>query len=174
MSKIIVLIRHGKASHDSFFIKDIERPLIEKGVDRTKKISKYLLDGNIIPELLISSSAVRAFETAKVVASEFNYNEKKIILFESLYGCDISEYLKIIHSLENKINTVFIFGHNPGISECYSYLNRNSQVTLPTSGTVVLTSSSKKWISISPENTKLAKLFSPKKPLQKCQNILNT
>ena len=160
--KQIVFIRHGKASHEQSFAKDIERPLIEKGIERTKKISKYLSDNNIIPDLIISSNAIRAFETAKFIAHTFNYNEKNIKVFDSLYGCNTEEYLNLIHSISNKINTLFVFGHNPEISECFSLFSGQHQLPLPTSGTAIFSSVSKKWSEIHPKNTKLIKLLIPK------------
>ncbi len=69
--KHLFIIRHGKASQQ--MMPDIKRPLIEKGIKRTTKRAKSLKDLGIKPDLIVSSPAVRAFQTAEIFAKILDY-----------------------------------------------------------------------------------------------------
>ncbi len=79
--KTLYIVRHAKSSWDHPGLGDDQRPLLEKGKKRTKYVVDYFLENNINPDLIISSHAVRAFETAKIIATSLDYPENKINLF---------------------------------------------------------------------------------------------
>ena len=64
--KKVILLRHAKSSW-SYDVADRDRPLIEKGIQRTEKISiasqKIFIDADIF----FSSPANRAFHTASII-----------------------------------------------------------------------------------------------------------
>ena len=66
--KSLYLVRHAKSSREDPGCADEERPLLEKGVKKTGKVIKYLRERKIIPDLVISSHAERALDTAKIIA----------------------------------------------------------------------------------------------------------
>ena len=68
--KTLYIVRHAKSSWDHPGLGDDQRPLLEKGKKRTKYVVDYFLENNCRPDLIISSHAVRAFETAKIIAAE--------------------------------------------------------------------------------------------------------
>jgi phosphohistidine phosphatase len=86
--KTIYILRHAKSSWDFSHLNDVERPLIEKGINRTNLIARYLNKNNITPDLIISSAAVRALETARIVANAVKYPINKIHISKSLYSAD--------------------------------------------------------------------------------------
>ena len=59
--KKLFLVRHAKSDWENPYLKDIERPLNERGYANANSMS---YQRRIKPDLIISSPAVRAFTTA--------------------------------------------------------------------------------------------------------------
>ncbi|MBI9037851.1 MAG: histidine phosphatase family protein [Bacteroidales bacterium] len=146
--KTIFIVRHGKSSWDFPELSDKKRPLLKKGINRTKKIGKYLSDNNIKVDLIISSPAVRAFETARIIAKEINYPKEKIEINNSIYESNEENILVIIESLPNEINSIMIFGHNPAFTYFSNYFLEDKLDWLPTSGTVSISFQTDDWMKI--------------------------
>ncbi len=64
--KTLYIVRHAKSSWDFSAIPDYDRPLLETGIIRTNKIIKYLKNQDTNPDLIVSSHALRAKETARI------------------------------------------------------------------------------------------------------------
>ena len=76
--KTLYLVRHAKSSWKHPELSDFERPLNKRGKNDAPFMGKLLFKKGINPELLISSPAKRASSTAKIIASELNYDKEKI------------------------------------------------------------------------------------------------
>jgi phosphohistidine phosphatase len=109
--KKLFFIRHGKATHKS--MPDKKRYLIEKGIKRTIKHAKQLKEKGITPDLIISSPAVRAYQTAELIAKTLNYPVDKIKINKNFYFEPEDLVINEILSLPNDAQTVFLVGHNP-------------------------------------------------------------
>ena len=64
--RYLVLMRHAKALPHNFHTNDRERKLSEEGEKQAKLSAEYLVTINFIPQLIITSSASRALQTAKI------------------------------------------------------------------------------------------------------------
>ncbi|OFX57886.1 MAG: hypothetical protein A2046_08860 [Bacteroidetes bacterium GWA2_30_7] len=113
--KKIILVRHAKAE-DSVTTTDKERSLVMKGKKQAQFVAEKIKK-SVKPDLIITSSAFRALETAIIFATEMDYPHNKILLDEKLYyNYDKYYLIELINNYKN-IDTVFIFGHNMTISE---------------------------------------------------------
>ncbi len=63
--KTLLLLRHAKSSKDDTSLRDVGRPLNERGEEDAQLIGKYIRKQKIRPNLVISSPAERARQTAK-------------------------------------------------------------------------------------------------------------
>jgi phosphohistidine phosphatase len=108
--KKLIIIRHGKATHE--LMPDRERFLTEKGIKRVAKHAEILKEKNIFPDLIVSSPAVRAYETAKIIAKSLNYNNANIVINEYFYFESMQTVINHLGQLPNDASTVFIVGHN--------------------------------------------------------------
>ncbi|WP_111670569.1 SixA phosphatase family protein [Algoriphagus litoralis] len=131
--KKIILIRHAKSAWDNPFLNDHDRPLAERGLTDAPKMAKRLKKKGIIPDLMISSTALRASETAKITAKILDYPSDKISFDKNLFHASANEILKIIRMQKDSVNTLFVFGHNPGFNELITHLGGKLE-NLPTSG----------------------------------------
>jgi phosphohistidine phosphatase len=143
--KTIYFVRHAKASWDFPELSDIQRPLLDVGKKRTKKIIKFLLEKGIVPELILSSPAVRAFETAKLLAAGLHYPEDTIKIAMSIYHGDVEHILNDIFALPNATSSVMIVGHNPVITHLVNLFATPGVSLLPTSGLAGISFDTDKW-----------------------------
>jgi phosphohistidine phosphatase len=146
--KTIYLVRHAKASWDEPGVSDADRPLIPKGVKNTKLIVDFLLKRESSIDLIISSPAVRAFETAKIVAEGLNYPVNKIKIDRKIYDGYYDRILDIIYGTSNDLNSLMIFGHNPTITNLANLFLHPGIEAMPTSCIVCLSFLVDKWEEI--------------------------
>ncbi len=130
--KQLFLIRHGKATHE--LMSDIKRYLTEKGIKRTIKTAEILAEKNIYPDLIISSPAVRAIQTAKILADYLNYDHQKIQINSTFYFYPKPEVLDQIKQFPDKYQLIFMVGHNPIWTEIADQFSQNGVYHLKTSG----------------------------------------
>jgi phosphohistidine phosphatase len=116
--KTLYLVRHAKSGWDIEGIDDIDRPLNQRGYSDARKMSALMKKQGIIPDLVIASPAVRTTSTALIFCRALGYDPSKLVLNENLYHTNYREYLKVIRNIDEKYDTVFLYGHNPLISDC--------------------------------------------------------
>jgi phosphohistidine phosphatase len=146
--KTLYIVRHAKSSWDFPNLRDHDRPLLPKGEKRTRKIAVFLEKENIKPDLMISSTAVRAYETAVIIAKQLGYPVKNIISESKFYDSGILSIMDVLYGLDNKVNSVMIFGHNPSFTSLANKFLHNPIEWLPTSGLVSISFDAEKWEEI--------------------------
>ena len=133
--KHLYLIRHAKSSWSNPLLDDFERPLNQRGKTNAPFMAKVLLEKQIFPDFIFSSPAKRAKTTAEIFAEQLNFTND--IAFEkSLYLTSTKTLLDILHRIPNTYNTVFLFGHNPELTQFANELNSTHIDNIPTSGIV--------------------------------------
>jgi phosphohistidine phosphatase len=132
--KTLFLVRHAKSDRipigwTNTALKDAERFLNERGYADANKMSMQFKH---IPDLIITSPAIRAINTALIFARNLNYNANTICIKQELYESSVSDYLSIINSIDNTYNAVMLFAHNPTISDVAQKLTKTLPTELPT------------------------------------------
>ena len=147
--KTLHIVRHAKSSWEDHSLSDHDRPLLPAGKKKTRRIVNFLNERRVKPDLLLSSSALRAFETAKIIAQGIGYPEDKIKKEPGLYHASSDEIYSELFTLPDDIDSVMIFGHNPTLTYFVNYFVSPTIENLPTSGVVSITFKSDKWEQIS-------------------------
>ncbi|QRN82189.1 histidine phosphatase family protein [Chloroflexota bacterium] len=147
--KTLFLMRHAKSSWKDDSLEDHERPLKKRGKKDIKLIAKVMKKSDLKPELIITSSAVRAKETAELLAEALGY-KGKINTSDELYMGEPSDYLKILQGIKEKYNSVLFVGHNPGL-EAYLQIIDGEIESLPTGGLGYLMLAVDEWDEITIE-----------------------
>lgn len=124
--KTLLLLRHAKSSWNEPGMQDHDRPLKKRGKKDAPKVGKYLKENDLVPDLILSSTARRAQDTAQAVADESGYSGK-IDLHQDLYLSDTACYLDILRSLPDEPNRVLVVGHNPDLEELLTLLTDVTQ-----------------------------------------------
>lgn len=108
-------------------------------------MAKVLYKKEIFPDLILSSTAVRAYELAKILAKVFDYKSKHIITERELYLASPDEMLKVVRHIDDNHNTVFLVSHNPGITLFANELCECNIDNIPTTGIVSIKFDTDSW-----------------------------
>ena len=119
--KTLLLLRHAKSSWKQPELHDHDRPLNKRGKKEALKVGAYLKDHDLVPDLILSSTARRAHDTAQTVAEESGFSGQ-VDLYQDLYLSDASCYLDILSCLPEDANRVLVVGHNPDLEELLTLL----------------------------------------------------
>lgn len=160
--KTLYIIRHAKSSW-SFDMADIDRPLGIRGRRDAPKVGKYLSENEPTPDLMISSPASRALYTSLLIGDEWGYPEDDIAIEKRLYHASAGQALKVLEEVKPGVESIAIFGHNPGFTELVNHFSTEYLDNLPTTGVGVFNFSCKSWADVSKENVKNKKIIIPKK-----------
>lgn len=125
--KELYVVRHAKSSWDDPYLKDFDRPLNKRGKRNVPAMGKRLAAFNLQTDLLISSPANRALTTAKGIAKSLDYEKNRIQKEMDLYHASTNTIRAVIAQVPEEINSLMIFGHNPGLT---SFINSMSDYYL--------------------------------------------
>lgn len=146
MQRTLVMIRHAKSSWAEPGQKDYDRPLNDRGKQDAPMMGERLKKLNVIPDLIIASSAKRTRQTAKKIAAAVGYDENSIQWEEKLYHCKPSVFDDVLYSVADDVQTLFIVAHNPGISEYVNNLSpKFSAGDMPTCGIIAARAQADHW-----------------------------
>lgn len=113
--KELYILRHAQKETSSSYEYDYDVPLAKQGVEDSKKIGQKLKNRKILPDLIVSSPAIRARETAEIVAKEIGY-EKNIMFNEVIYQAFLNELVESITYTFDTVDSLMIIGHNPALT----------------------------------------------------------
>jgi phosphohistidine phosphatase len=150
--KNLFLMRHAKSRWDEN-VSDQFRSITENGILKTEKVAHHIKNNfDFKFDQIFSSKAVRAKETSELV-QKIVFPSQKIEVVEELYT--FSHYLldNWIRKLDNQLQNVLIFGHNPAFTDVTNQLGNEMMYNLPTSGFVWLQFESDDWKTISKGKT---------------------
>lgn len=162
MEKKLLLVRHGKSSWEHPGLADHERPLLKKGIERTRRVGEFLFDRGIKPDLVVSSHAVRAFETAKILAGMLNYPVHKIQVESNIYHRGADGLFDMTMALPNDKEVVMLVGHNPAMTQFANEFLEQKLDYLPTTGVVCVQIGSGKWEELAVADRQVEFLVTPK------------
>ncbi|TNE71282.1 histidine phosphatase family protein [bacterium] len=113
--KIVLLQRHAKSDWSNAGLDDHDRPLNERGKKDAPLMAKFLVKQEVKPEIIISSTAVRAQETAMQHVKSGLIKAKQLHERKELYQFDGSTYPDVLSKLSDEYETAMLVGHNPSI-----------------------------------------------------------
>jgi len=159
--KTLYLVRHAKSYWKDQSIPDFDRPLNNRGKRDAPSMGEVLKNKKVKLDLIISSPAKRAMKTALAIADKLGYPEKKILYNEELYEASSSTLIKVVNKLDEKYDSVMIFGHNPGLTLMNNHISNNYIDNITTCGIVALQLDNK-WSEVDKNSCKFLFFEYPK------------
>lgn len=133
--KTIILVRHAKSSWKDPSLADFDRPLNKRGKKNAPFMGEKLKERDILPDLMVSSPAKRARKTAVTIAKKIGYPKKRIVYDDNMYHAGARYMFDLVKNLKKKIDTIMLFGHNPGFNYFADMLlKKNPVYNIPTTG----------------------------------------
>lgn len=146
--KTLLVLRHAKSSWDDQDLDDHERPLNDRGERDAPRMGALLREQGLLPDLILSSDAVRARDTARAAAAAAEYGGD-IQLEPDLYGASPHDIVTVLRSLGDVPATrVMLVGHNPGLEDLVGQLTGDAQ-HLPTAALVQIELPIAEWTQLS-------------------------
>ena len=160
--KSVILFRHGKSDWNASYSTDHDRPLNSRGIKAAKKMGQYLLVKDQIPDLIISSTAVRAKTTTQLAIKSANW-QSKFILERGIYGGSPKYLLELVRSQNNQYTSLCLVGHEPNFSSFISQATGNGYLNFTTANMVKINFNVDLWIKVQFLKGKLEWHQQPKK-----------
>lgn len=161
--KTLTLLRHAKSSWKDASLIDHDRPLNKRGKRDLPVMAERIQRAGIRPSLILSSSAFRAWRTAKGIAKEISYPIEFLQREQRLYHAGVRRIIEVLAEQDDAFNSIMIVGHNPGLTDFANYLLPGLTDNIPTCGLVSVTLDSDDWNLKKNKNAELAVYDFPKK-----------
>ncbi|NNC75508.1 MAG: histidine phosphatase family protein [Acidimicrobiia bacterium] len=110
--KRLIIMRHGKSDWKSATATDHGRPLAKRGRVAAKTMGLVLTRANEQPDLVITSTATRARDTASLAAKSGEW-DCEVEETERLYLSGPDEMIKIASAAGDNVNRLLLVGHQP-------------------------------------------------------------
>jgi len=162
MQRTLYIVRHAKAEDHSQFGGDHARELTPEGFMAAARMGRHLHSRGIKPDYLLSSTANRAKDTAKVLAEQLTPDHQNVILDESLFDGGPRAYLTAVNNLSDEYQTAMIVGHNPDVSYFSEFLTHQSVGSMSKGAVVAIIFDDLSWADVSGRTGTLAFQVSPK------------
>ncbi len=143
--KTLLVIRHAKSSWDNVFQNDFDRPLNNRGHQDAPDMAARLLEKKVGIDVFISSTAIRAFSTARYFAETYGHPETDIIGIPHLYHALPPVFYDVIAGIDSCFSAAAIFSHNPGITAFVNELTNTRIDNMPTCGVFCVTADIDDW-----------------------------
>ena len=152
MGKTIFIVRHGEAKSTEPGGKDIDRELAAEGLQQSSRLGVYIYKKNTDIDGIITSNALRAKQTAELIADQLNFDISKIVEDEDIYEASVRILLDKVSALNTDWNEVILVGHNPVISYFVEYLTGHHFDGMVPGSMVKVSFDSEDWNLISQES----------------------
>lgn len=147
--KYLTVIRHAKSSWAQAGLADHDRPLNERGLRAAPAVASFLhrtyFGGGGSPALipppdrLVTSTAARAFGTAKILQDVAHMASDSLLLDSRLYLAEAPEILEVVRQFDETWKHAVLFGHNPGLHDFAERILARAHVPkMPTCTAVLL------------------------------------
>ncbi|MBL7866309.1 MAG: histidine phosphatase family protein, partial [Cyclobacteriaceae bacterium] len=146
MSKQIILLRHAQTAGKQAGQRDYDRVLTPEGEAQARKAGHHMIRNSLHPDILISSSALRARQTSLLINESTRLAQDRMVFLDTLYEADGDTWLLQLRQLDDRYNTVICVGHNPTLSWLASHLSRRP-IDLAPAGWIAFRSPSLSWSS---------------------------
>jgi len=150
--KTLILVRHGKSSWD-YSVDDKDRPLKERGINDGHLVSEKFKSQDVAINAVFSSPANRALHTCVIFLRKLNFPFIKFQMTNKLYDFSGESVLDFVKNLDNRFDSVMIFGHNEAFTNVVNSLGNSYIDNVPTTGLVQLDFDVKEWASVTKGTT---------------------
>ena len=152
--KRLTLFRHAKTERDSASGRDFDRRLDERGEQDAPRMGKEIRDLGLNYDLVLSSPAARAAETAELAGLEPRFDQR-------IYDASTGDLLSIVEGVDNAVERLLMVGHNPAFERLASRL-LGTNIEMPTGALVEIELQIDQWSGVGDAVGRLGRFLKPK------------
>jgi len=159
MTLHLYVLRHAKAESMAPAGGDHERPLKGRGQRAARMVGRFLARLGETPELVLTSTAVRARETAEGAHDAGGWNAP-IEPRRAIYAATPEALLRELGACTSDPMRLLLVGHQPGLSLLIAELT-GSEPDFPTAALARIDFELERWSEVRPRSGRLAWLVTP-------------
>lgn len=118
----LFIMRHAKSDWSAPAGSDFERPLARRGVRDAPRMAAWLAEQGMLPEVIVSSPAMRAKQTVLAVVERLEIPAREVIWEPEIYAATLEQLLQVLDRYASAADSVLLVGHNPGLDSLIEYL----------------------------------------------------
>jgi phosphohistidine phosphatase len=166
----LLLLRHAKSAWDVPGLDDHARDLAPRGRKAAKKIGRLLAEKNLLPDLVLCSTAKRAVRTLELVREELP-RPLEVRLLDELYLASEEAMLQLVRAQDDRVRSLMLVGHDPGLHRLALLLvgGQNSEAIrtglvrkFPTAALARLRFPVEHWVEVEPGSAELVAFWKPR------------
>ena len=162
----LLLLRHGKSdwSNDC---SDFDRPLNSRGQRDAARIGRWLGEQNLLPDIVFSSPACRAAQTAKMLCASAGLEVAVTVLVERLYLASLGTLLDFLRAVPAEHRRILLIGHNPGLEDLVEHLSEAAkhhrrQGKLLTTASLACLALNEDWPNVGRDSAEFQRIVRPR------------
>ncbi|WP_310598902.1 histidine phosphatase family protein [Desulfobulbus sp.] len=144
----LLICRHAKSSWQDASLGDFDRPLNKRGERDAPEMGRRLARRGLRPDLIVTSSAVRALATALHYARQLDIPPEQVRRNRAQYSASVPELIELIRTVDPDVSTLMLVGHNPESTGLANVLGGLRIDNIPTCGIVGLAFPQRTWAEI--------------------------
>jgi len=155
--KTLYVLRHAKAVSDGPGLDDVDRPLADGGRRDVARMAEHLAAGDIRPDVVCCSPAVRTRQTLHELFSAIG--SPQIVFEDVLYNASVNDLMSLVRAIPPGVGSAMIIGHNPGVADFVGTLTK-AHVEFPAGALATLDVPVDEWSAMA--TAELRNMMSPK------------
>ena len=158
--KTLILMRHARPSKKDTSLKKHDRPLSHRGQQDALLMAALLQDKELVPQIILTSSAVSARQTSATLVEKLNLGGD-VLHLDRLYKTGCSRHFEVLREVDDRHDRLLLIGHNPALRRLVGRLGAVDQ-PFPTASIAYLALPIAHWAELS-EKTRgeLVEFFTP-------------
>lgn len=165
--KTLFIMRHAKSSWDEASLADFDRPLNDRGLRTAPFMGELMASKQIRPDLVLSSPAKRAMQTAMLFKESAALN-CPVEFSEKIYEATPLTLVGVVSELSDEYSSVLIVGHNPGMEGFIRYLTGRIE-PMPTAALAMIELDTANWSDLTGETGRLIAVYRPKDEMKRSE-----
>lgn len=161
--KTLTLVRHAKSSWKDPGLADFERPLNERGKRDLPIMAQRLAAAGEPPDRIITSPAVRAFETAQGLAKALGFDTGSLVSEPRIYAASHAHLFDILHHQPDTSLHLMLVGHVPAVADLGHVLCGVPEGKFPTCGILRMRLPVERWAEVVEDSGELVFFDFPKR-----------
>lgn len=156
----LMLLRHAKSDWDAGAPDDHSRPLSSRGVRSAERMGEVLRDLELVPDVVIASTATRARSTAELARISGGWRSR-LVLLDALYGASVDEALEVAAEHGGSHGSIMLVGHEPTWSMTVRRLT-GANAEIRTATCAVIEMHTDRWEDVPHASGSLVTLLQPR------------
>jgi phosphohistidine phosphatase len=158
--KTLYLLRHAESGRQEPGLEDFDRPLNDRGREAAPLVGRLIRERKLRVDLLLSSPAVRARQTAALVKESAGLSAG--LLYDGrIYEADAAALLEVVTQAAEPAEALLLVGHNPGLERLLALLTGETR-SMPTAALACVALDVEKWVQARVGAGRLEWLVRPK------------